>query len=222
MKRKRKKIITPSEFYRLRRPEYFSDTKIMKEYKLPREILAFELEKITTNQKENEFEILCRKLAEKLIAPNLIPQVGPTGGGDGKTDSETYPVSDNISDRWFIPENGWDKNEKWAFAFSAKKTWKSKAKKDIQSIIGTAREFTRIYFITNQCPSSKKKKDAQDEFIKEFKIDIVILDGIWIIEKVYSKNLINIVIKCLNLSQVYLKEKKVIGKNDTSRLKELE
>jgi len=69
------------------------------------------LSKITTNQKESEFETLCRKLIEKTIAPNLIPQVGPTGGGDGKTDSETYPVSEFISERWFVPENGWSKDE---------------------------------------------------------------------------------------------------------------
>ena len=71
---------TPSEFYRIRRPYNFSDSQTIREVELPKEILAFELEKITTNQKENDFETLCRKLAEKLIAPNLIPQVGPTGG----------------------------------------------------------------------------------------------------------------------------------------------
>ena len=166
--RKEHKIKTPSEFYRMRRPYNFSDSKIVREVELPKEVLAFELEKITTNQKENDFETLCRKLAEKLIAPNLIPQVGPTGGGDGKTDTETYPVSDSISQRWFVPENGWDKDEKWAFAISAKRTWKSKAKSDIKKIIETDRDYTRIYFMTNQCPSSKKKKDAQDEFRKEF------------------------------------------------------
>jgi len=96
----------PSEFYRLRRPEYFSDTETIHTVELPREQLALELSQITTNQKQDEFETLCRRLSEKLITPNLIPQVGPTGGGDGKTDSETYPVSSDISDRWFVPENG--------------------------------------------------------------------------------------------------------------------
>ncbi len=41
--------------------------------------------KLSTNQKQDEFETFCRRLSEKYIAPNLIPQVGPTGGGDGKT-----------------------------------------------------------------------------------------------------------------------------------------
>lgn len=212
---------TPSEFYRLRRPEYFSDSETIYDIELPKEHLAFELSQITTNQKQDEFENLCRKLAEKTICPNLIPQVGPTGGGDGKTDSETYPVSDLISDRWFIPEHGWEKDEKWAFAFSAKSTWKSKAEGDIKKIIGTKRDYTRVYFITNQTPSSKKKKEAQDEFIKKYGLDIVILDGTWILEKVYDNNLLYIVIDSLNLSNVFKNKQTLVGENDASRLKKL-
>src|SRR5690606_5756 len=133
----------------------------------------------------------------------------------------TYPVSNSISDRWFIPENGWNKNEKWAIAISAKATWKSKLKNDIKSILSTEREYTRIYFITNQTPSSKKKKDAQDEFKKEFKVDVVILDGVWILENTYSQNLVSLVVESLNLSNVYLQSDKTIGANDARRQKEL-
>ncbi len=213
--------LSPSEFYRMIRPENFSDSESTSSNILPKELLAFELSKITQNQKENQFETLARKMAEKLVVPNLIPQVGPTGGGDGKTDSETYPVSDSISQRWFHPKNGWTKDEKWAVAISAKATWKSKLKNDIRSILSTERDYTRIYFITNQTPSSKKKKDAQDEFIKEFQIDIVILDGIWILENTYSQNLTNLVIETLNLSNVYLQVDETKGANDTRREKEL-
>ena len=214
--------ISPADFYRTRRPEFFSDSEILNEVELPKEVLAFELNNITTNQKENDFEVLCRRLAEKFVSPNLIPQVGPTGGGDGKTDSETYPVSSEISDRWFIPENGWEKNEKWAFAISAKKTWKSKAKSDIDKIVKTDRGYTRVYFMTNQLISSKKKKDAQDEFIKEFNIDVIILDGKWILEKIYNNSLIELVVVCLNMTQAYKKKKSIIGGRDAQRSKKLE
>ena len=213
--------LSPSEFYRRIRPENFSDSEIVNSYVLTKEVLAFELSKITQNQKENQFEVLSRKMAEKLVAPNLIPQVGPTGGGDGKTDSETYVVSNSISDRWFIPGNGWNKDEKWAIAISAKATWKSKLKSDIKSILSTEREYTRIYFITNQTPSSKKKKNAQDEFIKEFKVDVVILDGVWILENTFSQGLINLVVESLNLSNIYLQSENTIGENDARREKEL-
>ncbi len=219
---KDKKTFSPSEFYRLRRPENFSDSEIVTEIELPRELLAFELEKITTNQKENDFEYLCRQLSEIFISPNLIPQVGPTGGGDGKTDYETYPVSTQIYERWFIPEKGWHKNEKWAFAISAKKEWKGKAKSDIKKIVNTEREYTRVYFITNQFPSSKKKKDAQDEFIKEFLVDVVILDGEWILDKIYNNDLIDLVVDSLKMSQVYKKKISIVGARDTQRKERLE
>ncbi|MTF39514.1 hypothetical protein [Cyanobacterium aponinum] len=214
--------MTPSEFYKMRRPEYFSDSEIINKVTLPREQLAYELNKISTNQKQDQFETLCRRLAEKLIAPNLIPQVGPTGGGDGKTDFETYPISTSISDRWFTPENGWQKDEKWAFAISAKEKWESKLKSDIAKIVETNRGYTRVYFLTNQLISSKKKKDAQDEFIKEFEVDVTILDGEWILEKIYTNNLIDLVVDSLNLSSVYKNKEIRLGKNDAERLKQLE
>jgi len=214
--------VKPSEFYKTRRPEYFSDSKIINEVVLPREVLAYELSKISTNQKQDEFETLCRRLAEKFITPNLIPQVGPTGGGDGKTDSETYPVSIFISDRWFVPENGWDKNEKWAFAISAKEEWKGKAKGDVKKIVETKRDYTRIYFMTNQLVSSKKKKDAQDEFEKDFNIEVVILDGEWILEHIYNNHLTDVAVSSLNLSSNYKNKEEKIGANDTFRLNELE
>lgn len=211
-----------SDFYRKLRPEYFSDSKIEYKVKLPKEHLAYEINMISTNQKHDAFEVLCRKLAEKFISPNLIPQVGPTGGGDGKTDSETYPTSVNIADRWFTPENGWTKDENWAFAISAKKEWKSKIKSDVIKIVETQRGYTRVYFFTNQKVSSKIKKETQDQLIKQLKIDIVILDAEWIIEKIYDNKLINIAIESLNLSDIYKEQIIEVGKNDASRIKKLE
>lgn len=213
---------TPTEFYKQRRPENFSDSELIQEAVLTRELLAFELSQISTNQKQDQFETLCRRLAEKFIAPNLIPQVGPTGGGDGKTDFETHPVSVQISERWFIPENGWNNDEKWAFAISAKEKWKPKLKSDIQKIVATKREYTKIFFFTSRTPSSKQKKDAQDEFLKEFEIEITIMDAEWILEKTASNpEIIDLVVEALNLSAVY-KPKKRLGSNDTDRLKKLE
>lgn len=213
---------TPSEFYRKRRPEFFSDSEKIYEVKLPKEQFAYELNQISTNQKQDAFETLGRRLGEKFIAPNLIPQVGPTGGGDGKTDSETHPVSEIIADRWFVPENGWNRNENWAIAISAKTDWKGKIRKDVKSIIGTDRGYTKIYFISNQKIRSKERKETQDNFKKEFELDVIILDGEWIIEKIYSNDLINLAVDSLNLSDVYKNEKTQIGKNDASRFKRLE
>ncbi len=212
-----KSFNSPSDFYKNIRPEYFSDSETIYKIELPKELLAYEIETISTNQKQDQFEVLARRLAELYIAPNLIPQVGPTGGGDGKTDSETYPVSESVSERWFTPENGWSKDENWAFAISSKKEWKGKLKLDIKSIVSTNRGYTRIYFITNQKISSKKKKDAQEEFIKEFEIDIIIIDGEWIIEKIINNKLIDLAVDSLNLSDVYKTKEYIQGENDSYR-----
>lgn len=222
MKEKKVKSISPAEFYRIRRPEYFSDSTVLYEVELPREVLAFEISKISSYQKQDLFETLSRRLAEKFICPNLIPQVGPTGGGDGKTDSETYPVATLISDRWFVPENGWDKDQKWAFAFSAKEDWKGKLRVDVSKIIETGRGYTRVYFISNQIISSKKKKDAQDELTSEQDIDVVILDAEWILEKIYSNDIIDLAVESLNLSSSFSKRSVKLGSNDARRIKELE
>jgi hypothetical protein len=215
-------FISPSEFYRQIRPEFFSDSENIKEIILPREVLAYEIEKISTNQKQDLFFFFCRRLAERLICPNLIPQVGPTGGGDGKTDSETYPVSKLISERWYIPRDGWKNNEKWAFAFSSKEDWKAKIKSDIKKIIDTNRGYTKFFFISNQKISSKKKKDEQDSLIKKYGIDVTIFDAEWIIENIYKKNLIELTAETLNMSDVFKEQKKRLGKNDTTRLTEIE
>lgn len=209
---------TPSEFYRKLRPEYFSDSERVLKVLLPKEHLAFELHQISKNQKQDAFETLARRLAEKFISPNLIPQVGPTGGGDGKTDSESHPVSSDISNRWFVPQSGWQKDEKWAFAISAKEDWAQKLRLDVEKIIGTNRGYTKIFFITNQLVSSKKKKEAQDRLSNEFKIEIIILDREWILEKVFTNDLTNLVVESLNLSEAYKTEQTIVGSNDAYRL----
>lgn len=187
---------------------------------LPREQLDYEISQISINQKHDNFENLCRKLAEKLISPNLIPQVGPTGGGDGKTDTETYPVSSFVFDRWYISDNKWNENENWAFAISAKTDWKPKVKSDVKKIVETNRGYTKVYFFSNQKISSKNKKETQDQAKADHGIELIILDAEWILEKVYTNNLLNDVIDSLNLSRVYLEEK-VIGPNDAERIKAL-
>lgn len=222
MKRLNKKLgqLSPSEFYRTIRPEFFSDSELQNETVISEEHFMFILDRITQNQKENEFEILCRKLAERFITPNLIPQVGPTGGGDGKVDIETYPVSEEISMRWFT--SCWSSTDKWAFAISAKKAWKAKLESDVKKIVNTARNYNKIFFMTNQAPSSKQKKDIEDALSKKYEIEIKILDGVWIREKVFTDSLFELVIKTLNLNSISIEQNKIVGINDSERQKDIE
>lgn len=132
-------------FLKARRPDEFSDSTIKKKGKLSREFLEYYLNSLTSRSQEKEFEIFCRRLAEKEICPNLLPQTGPTGGGDSKVDSETYPVSETITLSWYSGIGKAAANERWAFAISAKKDWKQKCISDIDKIIATGRDYKEIF-----------------------------------------------------------------------------
>jgi len=67
---------------RTRRPELFSDSSHTIEHLLGRSVLDYQLDTLTNRKQENDFEYFCPKLSEKELCPNLLPQTGPTGGGD--------------------------------------------------------------------------------------------------------------------------------------------
>jgi hypothetical protein len=91
----------PKEFLRARRPEKFSDSSIKQSSMLDRSMLEYQLDSLTSRKQEVSFEKFAHRLAERTICPNLIPQTGPTGGGDSKVDTETYPIADSLSLIWF-------------------------------------------------------------------------------------------------------------------------
>ncbi|MBN2797413.1 MAG: hypothetical protein JXR88_18535 [Clostridia bacterium] len=143
-------------------------------------------------------------LAEKTICPNLLPQTGPTGGGDSKVDSETYPVSDDISSRWYFGVGNKNSQERWAFAISAKKDWKSKVKFDVKKIVGVnnekGRNYVKLFFMTNQSVSDKKRADDEDSLRKELDLDVRILDRNLILNTVFRDDNKKIAIAAFGLS----------------------
>src|SRR3972149_9487782 len=94
-------IPSPREFMRLRRPERFSDSLPDQHSRLEQSILEYHLESLTSRNQELDFERFAREIAQREICPNLLPHTGPTGGGDSKVDSETYPVSDQLALAWY-------------------------------------------------------------------------------------------------------------------------
>ena len=174
----RPSIPNPREFMRARHPDLFSDTQVDDVSQLPRPVFEYHLDTLTNRKQEYEFEHFCRKLAEKEICPNLRVQTGPTGGGDSKVDTETYPVAEEIAERWWVgsPSAG---AERWAFAFSAKKRWKSKVAADVDNILSTGRGYKHIYFFTNQFVSDKQRADQEDALSKHAKIPVHIIDRAW-------------------------------------------
>lgn len=218
------KIIPPKEFYKSRHPEEFSDSVIVRTGKLDKDFFAYYLDTLTSKNLENAFEDFCRKLAENEICPNLISHTGPTGGGDSKVDTETYPVSDEIAEKWYVGEastNGNASSERWAFAISAKKEWSSKVKSDVQKIIKVnadeGRDYKKIFFMSNQLIPDKKRAGLEDEFRKNYGIDVRILDGSWIIERtVGNKKNTELAVESFGLSDTFKDEVRP-GSRDTSR-----
>ncbi|MBX9719866.1 MAG: hypothetical protein K2X81_00600, partial [Candidatus Obscuribacterales bacterium] len=212
-------IFDPRQFMKSRRPHLFSDSKTSQEPFLSKSEFDLLLTEITSRQDEIRFEHFCRRLAKKEICQNLLPHTGPTGGGDGKTDSETFAVSPNLAALWYIGDPELAAQERWAFAFSATKSWRAKVISDVKKIVETGRNYSRIYFITNQYVPSKKRAELQDELKALHGIDIQICDKSWIIESVVEHKRWDIVCLCFDLDDRKLVES--VGPNDFAKKKEL-
>lgn len=220
-KQDREVNVSPRDFMRARHPDLFSDTRVTDTPSLSKAVFEYYLDTLTSRKQEYEFEHFCRKLAEKEICPNLRVQTGPTGGGDSKVDTETYPVAEEIAERWWIgsPSAG---SERWAFAFSAKKAWKPKVKADVDSILSTGREYKRIYFFTNQFASDRERSAQEDKLSKHAGIPVHIVDRAWIVEKVYERGHLELAIAALGIEDARSQKASHIGSRDTARLAELE
>lgn len=202
----------PKEFLKKLHPDQFSDSKIKENVTCSRELLDFHLSKLSEKNKHFDFEDFIRRLLEREVCPNLIEETGPAGGGDGKVDTENYPVAENLQEFWL---NGLNKeNERWAFAISLKTDWKTKCDGDIKKIINTQRGYTKIFFITNQSIKNDIREKYQDNKRQETGIEIIVLDKTWILDRALKVENVSL-LKIIGIGQV-LKEKK-LGENDYKR-----
>lgn len=193
------------DFYKKIHPDLFSDSKIVKKGKFSEDFFSYFLDSLTSQSREKEFEKYCKGIAEVTICPNLLPQTGPTGGGDSKVDSETFPVAETIAERWLVGYSDSANSERWAFAISAKKDWKQKFKSDVKKIIETnenlERGYKKIFFMTNQFVSDKKRAEAEDELRNKYGIDIRILDKTWLLDNTLKNDNKKIAIEAFNMSE---------------------
>lgn len=215
-----------NETFKRMHPEQFSDSIIVKKSNLTREFLDFFLNTLTSKNLEKDFEKFCRKIAEQEICPNLLPQTGPTGGGDSKVDSETYPVSEKLSENLFYGYGNNAATERWAFAFSAKKEWKQKVKSDIEKIADVNdkvnRNYTKAFFISNQYIPDKKRAETEDTLRNTYDMDVRILDRTWLLDKALKNRInIKITVESFGLSSSLLDEVQ-IGERDYKRKLEFE
>lgn len=208
------------EQMRVRHPHLFSDTIRASEPALAREVLDFHLETLTKRKQEYQFEHFARALAEKELCPNLRTQTGPTGGGDAKVDSETYVVAPEIAGRWFVGEPG-AASERWAFAFSTKEKWQAKVRSDVESIVGTSRDYARIYCITSRYAPDKARAALEDKLTANFGISVTILDRTWILDRIYANDRLALAVETLGLT-VTERPAEAVGPNDAARLRRLD
>ena len=193
-------FFSPRKILQARRPEKFSDSVVIPTASLDRSLLEYQLDSLTNRKQETDFERLAKRLIERTICPNLLPQTGPTGGGDSKVDSETYPVSNDLSLVWHIGIAEKASAERWAFAFSAKKDWQGKLRSDVGKIAATKRGYKKAFFVTNQFVPDKIRGREEDSLRRRHKLDVRILDRSWILDRVFQDKLETIAIEELNLS----------------------
>ncbi|HRX82332.1 MAG TPA: hypothetical protein P5307_24865, partial [Pirellulaceae bacterium] len=212
--------LSPRDFLKARRPERFSDSTFEDVTEMDRGLLEYHINSLTSRSQETEFENFARALLKLEICPNILPQTGPTGGGDSKVDSETYPVADSLALAWYVGVGREAASERWAFAFSAKAKWSEKLRSDIAKIAATGREYKKAFFCTNQYVRDKRRAELEDELSKAHKLDVRILDRTWILDVVFDHGRQEVAIKELGVSASIRKEVR-LGPLDSQREAEL-
>ena len=159
-------------------------------------------------------------MAQHEICPNLLPHTGPTGGGDSKVDSETYPVADELALSWFEGDPA-AAGERWGFAFSAKEDWRSKVQSDVRKLVKTGRGYKKAFFISSQYIRDKERSDVEDSLSKEVGIDVRIMDRSWLLDRVFKNRREQLAIDELHLKPP-IQTKQTKGPRDVARESELE
>ncbi|MCD8291329.1 MAG: hypothetical protein LUC91_07495 [Prevotella sp.] len=216
------KIHDFSSYLREKKPELFSDSSVVYELPLTKEIFENQIDSLSAKRMQSEFENFIIKCALRLITPNIKPHTGPDGGGDGKVDAETYEVSPDISDKWYESEEGAIGKEKWAFAISCKKHWAQKLENDVEKAADTKRGYTRILFFSNQYIKASSCFEKEQSLTEKYNIKVEIYDKSWCEKAVFDDGCKDIAIETLNFSDEYKVNTKHIGPLDKTRKAKLD
>lgn len=210
------------EFYQSRRPEFFSDSEVRYEVPLTRELFDLQLARLSTDKKHSEFEKFVVAVSRRLITPNIKPQTGPDGGGDGKVDAETYEVSDDISDKWYSEECGAHGKEKWAFTISCRSSWKEKIKSDVKKAVETGRGYARVLCFSNQLIKADLRLALEESLSKQYDVKVDIFDATWCRDAVFQNGCIDVALAELGFSDEYKRKTVKVGNRDFKRKQRLE
>lgn len=208
-------------FYRDRRKEQFSDSEIVYEIPLTEELFDIQMDLLSTKKMQSQFENFIVAVAGRLITPNIKPQTGPDGGGDGKVDAETFAVSPDISDRWYVGTGGARGEEYWALAISCKSKWKDKVESDVAKIVETKRGYTQVLFFTNQYIKADKRLEVERRLSDQYGIKVFIFDRLWCRHAVFLHGCLDLALSELCFSDKYRNKHVTIGPNDKRRQERL-
>ena len=207
---------SPKLFLKKRRPERFSDSISLEVGVVDRAVFEHFLSTLNRRSEELAFEGFAKKLCEREICPNLLEQTGPVAGGDGKTDFQTFPVSEEIAFKWLHGYSDASHTERLAFAVSTQIDWKAKCRKDIRKIKSTERGYEKAFFVTNQYAKSNQRSELEDSLKKETGIDVRILDISWLLDCSLKDSNQDIIFSELSIKPQTTNLKK-IGPNDFRR-----
>lgn len=218
----RAQMPTPSAFMRGRRPTLYSDSLVESRAPLSRPEFEYRLQTITARSEEAQFQRFIHALLEVEVCPNLVPQTGPTGGGDSKVDAETYAVADAIAERWWSGTAREAASEQWAFAISAMADWRKKARQDVDNVLASGRTYQRIHYITNQFVRDKDRAKLENELTRRAgNIPVRIFDRTWIVQAVFDHQQWAIAERELSLPAAQATSAGVLGPLDADRAREL-
>lgn len=206
------------DFMRQRRPESFSDSMTVGNIVEDRSRLEYHLETVTNRSEEIGFGKFCVKLLQRCVAPNIMAPTGPMGGGDGKVDSETFPVSDPLSLLWIASDEVRDAAaERWAFAFSCKEKWKGKVESDIEKIHKTDRGYKSVFFISSRYISARTSHEMQDEMSSKYGFRVIILDRGWVLDRVMEGRYFDLFQSELGFT-AKVESEIIVGDNDAEKI----
>ena len=207
---------SPKQFLKMRRPERFSDTATSTVPVLDRAMLEYHLHTLTSRNEELRFEEFAKALLQRTVCPNLLPHTGPSGGGDSKVDSETYPVAPLLALSWYVGEPEKAATERWAFAFSAKEDWRPKVRSDVRKVVQTQRGYTKAFFISNQFIRDKVRAEVEDALVTECGIDVRIFDRTGILDQIIDNKHEMVAVDLLQI-RTELRRQERQGPRDTER-----
>lgn len=131
---------------------------------------------------------------------------------------KTTPVADEISKLYCGEANSG--SERWAFAFSAKKTWADKARSDVAGIIATHRGYKKIFFVTSRAARAKDRARVEQELSEKYGVTVTIHDRSWIVSEVIDNSRRDLAYNYLGIGDKT--SEREIGPSDYSRKQQLE